>query len=409
MAKILLDFAFPISVIESIAGASTAWLNKVCVVVEPKAGVDPGFYTCTNQAQVAAKTDNLEVQQLFAGGLSSVLLLVSNDLSIATELATKVSEFYTVLISSDFTSNQIMGVKASVVKTHLTFTALLEGTAGNGITIAALDTADAGDEVVTVVGSAISVAMESTVSTTSQIKAALEASAEAMELLGSIAIASGQESTAVTAFAASSLAGGVDPLDVTGFDGVVGAAFTSKTVAQTFATASKRAGFYSAANGAKNMMYAFGKLLSGASWNNQQYISMPVTDGVTALGDADELFDNRVSFALDDDEFGKRLGMFSAGGKAIAAPYILKELRINLASCALSWIASNQPSYTKRNAALLEEALDDTVMRPAIEAGDIESATVSILADQGNFVASGSISVPTPRALWRVETEMQET
>lgn len=88
-----------------------------------------------------------------------------------------------------------------LVKSQLTFI-----TKRNvAVSIELLDTETAGDETVTVTGDddegyLISVGMDSTTSTTTQIKAALDGDADAAALIDTL-IASGQESTAVTAFA----------------------------------------------------------------------------------------------------------------------------------------------------------------------------------------------------------------
>ena len=158
-------------------------------------------------------------------------------------------------------------------------------------------------------------------------------------------------------------------------------------------------------------MYAFGKLLSNASnWLNQQYITMPFDDGIDTLGDANSLFDDKVCFVLSDDEFGKRLALFAVGGKAIVCPYILKNLRIDLQSAALSWISGNQPQYTKKEAALLETRLQqDVINEDYIDRNLIEAGTVEITLVNDNFVATGDINVAEPKALWRVFSEMRQT
>jgi hypothetical protein len=148
-----------------------------------------------------------------------------------------------------------------------------------------------------------------------------------------------------------------------------------------------------------------------SNWLNQQYIEMPFDDGVNQLGQALSLFNDRVSFVMQDDEFGKRLGLFAAGGRAIVAPYILKNLRIDLQSRALQWISQNQPDYTIAEASLLEKTLQkDVIDEKYIARGWITSGSVKISVTAGsNFTALGEIEVPTPKALWRVESEMTET
>jgi hypothetical protein len=128
---------------------------------------------------------------------------------------------------------------------------------------------------------------------------------------------------------------------------------------------------------------------------------MPLADDVTSLGDADALFDDDISFVLSDDEYGNRLGLFCAGGKAIVAPYIIRNLQIDLQSKALSYISANQPQYTKVQAALIEDELQK-VVDLFITRQWIESGKVEVKLEQSNFVASGYINVSEPSALWRI-------
>ena len=127
-----------------------------------------------------------------------------------------------------------------------------------------------------------------------------------------------------TVTGSGTLSGAIDAADFGAFDGVIGFSTSDAAYAATFAAADNRVGFYNAvANGSKNMFYAFGKLLSNLlNWTNQQYISMPFSDAVGALGTANSYFDSKISFVISDDEFGNRLALFAAGSKAIVAPYI---------------------------------------------------------------------------------------
>jgi hypothetical protein len=113
---------------------------------------------------------------------------------------------------------------------------------------------------------------------------------------------------------------------------------------------------------------------------------------------------------LNDDEFGKRLALFAAGGKAIVAPYILKNIRIDLQSAALSWISGNQPQYTIKEATLLEARLqEDVINQDYIDRNLITDGTIAISLVNSNFIATGSINVSEPKALWRVSNEMRQT
>ena len=100
---------------------------------------------------------------------------------------------------------QTAGIAASLVANGITYTADATGTAGNSITIALVVGGTAGSEVVTVLGNAISVEIESGVSTRTQVKTALDNSVAAAALI-SVSVTSG--ATAASLLTATALAGG---------------------------------------------------------------------------------------------------------------------------------------------------------------------------------------------------------
>ena len=77
-------------------------------------------------------------------------------------------------------------------------------------------------------------------------------------------------------------------------------------------------------------------------------------------------------------------------------------------SAALSYVSGNQPAYTNTQGALLEDELRQVIQK-YIDRQWISAGTVAIVLDQGNFVASGSIDIAEPKALWRVFAEMSQT
>lgn len=202
----------------------------------------------------------------------------------------------------------------------------------------------------------------------------------------------------------------MDAADFGAFKGVVGLASTDDAKNTTRAATENRVAFHSTStNKAKNMFYAFGKLLSNAlNWTNQQYITMPFADDVDTLREAEALFDDKISFVIDDSEFGKRLGLFAVGGKAIVEPYIRRNLELDLQSAALSYVSGNQPAYTKVQAALIEDELQK-VVQSYIDRQWITNGTVEVKLEQDNFVASGYINIAEPKALWRIFGEMRQT
>lgn len=100
-----------------------------------------------------------------------------------------------------------LGAFATLVNNGITWTAVTMGAAGNNITIALVAGGTAGSEVVTVSGNAISVSIQSGVSTRTQVLTAVQASAAASALVG-ISVASG--GSAASALAATHLASGDD-------------------------------------------------------------------------------------------------------------------------------------------------------------------------------------------------------
>lgn len=423
MPNILLDYVFPITVISPTPDASTAFLKQVCLVCKPNGGGVAGDMTlCTSNAQVAAVTDNTNAEQLFSAGMSRVYILQADDLDIAAFLEDHLDKFYTLLISDDFTDEDIGaadGVTDAVAASRkiqdITYTAVTAGTGGNSITINYDDDGTAGAETVDVTGDAILVHMEDGVSTAQQIADAVNADVDAQDLV-TAAVDSGDETDVQASFgAALALQNGTGTvaagLDYGDFDGVIGVSSDDDEYCAEHAVIEKRCAFFtSASNGAKNLCYAFGKLLSNTvNWTNQQYITMPVSDDVELLGDAEALFDSKVSFVIEDDEFGNRLALFAQGAKAIIAPYVLKNLQIDMQSASLQWISANQPQYTVTEASLLENRLQQDVINDYIARKWISAGVVEISLQESNFVAAGEINVSEPKALWRVFSEMRSS
>jgi hypothetical protein len=309
--NILLDYFFKVTSIEPTPAASTAFLKQACVVVKPKNLVDPGEFTeCTTAAQIAALTDNVDAQQMLLAGMSKVTILTAEDLEIGSLVANKDTDFYTLVISSDFNKDDVTDEDA----------------------------------------------------------------------------------------------------DFSAFKGVIAVCENDKVFLASQAAIKNRIAFYKSGTVAgRNMCFAIGKLLANSlAWRNQQYISMPFVDDVDTLGEAESLFEDKISFVISDSEFGERLALLAAGGKAVTAPYIKRNFEIDLQSAALSYVSGNQPAYTLTQAALLEDELQK-VAQAYIDSQRIEAATVSVTLEQENFVASGNINIAEPKALWRIFAEMRQT
>lgn len=116
-----------------------------------------------------------------------------------------------VMLMGQFAQSGSTGAFAALVSGGITYTADTMGSAGNSISIALVAGGTAGSEVVSVSGNAISVSIESGVSTRTQVKTALDASAAAAALID-VSVSSG--ATAATPLAATNLASGADTVFV---------------------------------------------------------------------------------------------------------------------------------------------------------------------------------------------------
>lgn len=407
MNKILLNYVFPIASIEPTQQASTAFLKQVLVVVKPKMAVPTGVLNlCTSMSQVAALTDNTECEELFDAGMTRIYVVCMDDLNLSSFLNAN-KNFYTVLISGDFDKDDVIASYATLtVSGDLKFDAKAIGYEGNDISITYTSGATSPNEVVSVVGKDISIQIESGVTTATMIKNKLEANAAANALVTITAL---NGSNTQTAEAQDFLEGG-DGLTLGSFEGVVGVSSDDDSFLEAQAIIKNRSAFHSTVgNKAKNMFYAFGKLLSNVlNWRNQQYIEMPYADDIDELGEATNLFDLKISFTLSDAEYANRLSLFAAGAKAIVAPYIKKNLEIDMQSATLSFISGNQPDYTLTEAGLLEEALQK-VIQSYIDKQWLSAGQVEVKLEQDNFVASGYINISEPKALWRMFGEIRQT
>lgn len=426
MSNLLLDYAFKVNTITPASPASTGFLKKLCVVVKPlNSGITTGVATlCTTQSQIAAKTANLEAQQALNAGLSGVYILPMHDLNLSEALEDMDTTFYTVVISSDFddenTDNPATGTVTITSYANLVDTGNDEITVG-GVTFVAQSGA-------ATLGTATFQAASSNNSTATSLAAQINAHAdldgivtasansavvtiEAVTRGGNgIALTYSDEGTATVGATVVAMAGGTAELDKGTFGGVVALYSDDAETAAGYAAVEKQVGFYgNSTNKAKNMIYAFGKMLSNSSdWKNQQFITMPLNDGVAALATAETYFDDKISFVISDTDYGNRLALFAVGGKAIVAPYIIRNLEVDMQSAALVWISANQPAYTPANAALLQNELQKKVDL-YISRGWIEAGTVAITLEESNFVASGDINVSEPNALWRVVASLSQT
>jgi len=314
---LLLEYAFPIETIEPIAAPSSAYLKNVCVVAKPKSGQESNvgnIYECLTMAEVSARTDNINALQLFNAGLTKVYVLLANDLDLVDPLSTA-NQFFTLLISDDFNEADVIDTQASGTCTITDYANLLI-TTPDTITVAGVAfTAQSGEATL---GTATFRAHGSNAATAASLVAQINAHAVASELVvaentGAAVLIKAVESgsagndiglaysdngggnigAVLSGISGGKLTGG-DGIFLGSWGGVVGVSGDDVDFLEDQAMIANRTAFFgNSTNKAKNMFFAFGKLLSGRDWENQQYIEMPVNDGIDTQAEAENLYNKK--------------------------------------------------------------------------------------------------------------------
>ena len=159
-------------------------------------------------------------------------------------------------------------------------------------------------------------------------------------------------------------------------------------------------------------IYSFAALLAATEWRNQQYIPVNTLLGnpVVELNKADLLFDERLSFYLQDDEQGVRLAFFVAGGKSITTPYIDEELRVVIQSDMLNFLSANQPMNIETNRRLLQQ-VGNKVIQSFIDRSLLDpdgTNTLTITKSNEVFIVDGEMTTSEAVALWRVQIDAKQ-
>lgn len=190
------------------------------------------------------------------------------------------------------------------------------------------------------------------------------------------------------------------------FDGVISAEFETQADAKTFA-ASHCAGLSTQETKGEGVCYALGSLLSANGWSDQQYIKYGGSSSietVSSIGAAESLFDDRITFWINDEKEGVHLSFFGNGGEAITQRYIAEDLKISLQSQALSYISRNQPMNTLLMRVAVQNELNAVI-------GDYEDLqyldpekdnTITVTKSLDKFFVNAALTVNYSEPVWRM-------
>lgn len=167
-----------------------------------------------------------------------------------------------------------------------------------------------------------------------------------------------------------------------------------------------------APDSAYNPLLAFGKLLSGAAWRNQQYIPTTDQDGlVDELGQAESYYDQRASFWIYDEDNGNRLALFAVGGQSITTPYISKELEMTIQYQMANALAVAQPFNTLVQRKNLErvgmKVISDYIAKGYLDPNMPQSLIITDSPEA--FEVSGQLVTSPAVALWRARIDAFQT
>lgn len=194
---------------------------------------------------------------------------------------------------------------------------------------------------------------------------------------------------------------------------ILGWATADKVKAKAVAAGDNCCAFYDAVDVNGILMFrAFGQFLSQNGWKNMQLARLDDSDlfGITNLGEADELFDAGVSFAITDPEYKTSLALFAAGRKTIAAPYILQQAKIQSQSLFVQYLNLRNPAYTVREAGLIESYMLNNLTDIFIAGGLTDQLTISVDLDASlnDWYVVGTLQVKRPRAIWRMRLDFYQ-
>lgn len=189
---------------------------------------------------------------------------------------------------------------------------------------------------------------------------------------------------------------------------VIGASFTLALKAEADKLSKVECAFVDN-EGSKSMFYAFGRLLSQTGWTNLQYIVMPTPSQVptvTDVGQAEALFNERVSFFLDDKTLGRSLGFFAAGSKSIVDRYVRAQVSRDIQAKGLNYISLKRPNNTQISRDFMTMELRTVFIEYENGGLLLEGSTLEIKEGTENFVATGVFTMELPVALWRLKINL---
>lgn len=203
---------------------------------------------------------------------------------------------------------------------------------------------------------------------------------------------------------------------INGFSGDYGFATSDSELAKTIATTARTVCFYDTMGAYVGCYEAFGRLVSATYWNNQQYnkaVNNTLIGAVDELGLANSLFDSGVSFWMFDASMGTYLSSFFAGLEPIANDYILEEIETVQQSTGLNWISTNKPTNTTGDRMRLNNVMNNVLATyqnaPYYYLNPDFDNRVSLHTSSERYHVTGEMEIAIPDPIWKVDIEVTES
>lgn len=201
-------------------------------------------------------------------------------------------------------------------------------------------------------------------------------------------------------------------INFTDFKGVTVYATSDLTEAEELSKTD--AVFYDAGGSYAGAYEQFGYFLTQVYWRNNQYY---VLDGdnpastITTLGEADSLFEKRISFYLNGSD-GPTLGFFGCGGEAITKTYLNKLIQLETQEAITSYIQVNEPNDTAVQRINIEEAAMAVIEKyegyPYFYLDADKNNYIHILKSDDMYFVDGEAEIKIADPIWRAQIQVKE-
>ncbi len=201
-------------------------------------------------------------------------------------------------------------------------------------------------------------------------------------------------------------------IDFVGFDGVKAYATSDKSKADVLA--SEQTAFLDANNSYAGCYEQFGRFLSLPYWRNCQYYVLSDANPTTTIktvGEADDLFDKRISFFLNGSD-GPTLGFFGNANAAITKKYVDRLIRLETQQAITAYIQRNNPNNTAVQRVNIEEAASEVITKyegfPYFYLDPEANNYITIVKSGELYIVGGKAELKDAEPIWRAEIEVTE-